>query len=103
MKSKLIIAIAIAVAFGSIGLSTEPQSSSTSTPTAGREMHRQMMPIHARLIEEQKAQDSEIDKLLAEVQAASGEKRIDAIVAVLKKLIEQRKAMNAEIAAHLDR
>lgn len=103
MKSKLIIAIAITIAFGSIGFSTEPQSSSTSTPAADSEMHRQMMPIHARLIEEQKAQDTEIDKLLAEVQTVTGEKRIDAIVAVLKKLIEQRKAMNSEIAAHLDR
>ncbi len=54
------------------------------------------------MMEEQKAQDAEIDKLVAEMNTATGEKRIDAIVAVLKKLIEQRKTMHEKMAAQLD-
>ncbi len=65
--------------------------------------HKEMMPLHVKLMEQQKAQDYEIEKLLAEMNAATGEKRVDAISAVLNKLVEQRKAMNAEIAAHLDK
>jgi hypothetical protein len=37
------------------------------------------------------------------MNAATGEKRVDAIVAVLNKVVEQRKAMLAEMAAHLDK
>jgi hypothetical protein len=51
----------------------------------------------------QKAQDDEINKLLTEMNNITGEKRIDAIAAVLNKLVEQRRGMNAEISAHLDK
>jgi hypothetical protein len=68
-----------------------------------KQKHREIMPMHAKMIEEQKAQDTEIDKLAAEMNAATGEKRIDAIIAVLNKLIQQRKDMHAKMAAHLDR
>jgi len=64
--------------------------------------HREMMPKHAKMMEEQKAQDAEIEKLQAEMNAATGEKRIDAIVAVVNKLIEQRKTMHEKMAAQLD-
>ena len=68
-----------------------------------QQKHREMMPVHAKLIEKQKAQDAEIEKLLAEMNSATGEKRIDAIVAVINKLIEQRKVMHAEMAASIGR
>jgi cell division protein FtsL len=68
-----------------------------------QQKHREMMPMHAKMMEEQQKQDAEIDKLRAEMNAASGEKRVDAIVAVLNKLIEQRKIMNENMAAHLDK
>jgi len=61
-----------------------------------------MMPKHAKMIEEQNAQDAEIEKLQAEMNAATGEKRINAIVAVVNKLIEQRKTMHEKMAAQLD-
>jgi cell division protein FtsL len=64
--------------------------------------HREMMPKHAKMVEEQKVQDAEIDKLVAEMNTATGEKRVDAIVAVLKKLIEQRKTMHEKMAAQVD-
>lgn len=37
------------------------------------------------------------------MNTATGEKRVDAIVAVLNKLVEQRKIINDKIAAHLDK
>jgi cell division protein FtsL len=68
-----------------------------------KQKHREMMPMHEKMMEEQKKQDAEIDKLAAEMNAATGEKRVDAIVAVVNKLIEQRKEMHQEMAAHLDK
>lgn len=56
-----------------------------------------------RMMEIQKAQDAEIDKLVATMNSATGDQRIDAIVAVINKLVEQRRTMHAEMAAHLDK
>jgi NADH:ubiquinone oxidoreductase subunit E len=53
-----------------------------------------------KMMEMQKKQDAELDELIAEMNATTGEKRIDAIMAVLNKLVEQRKEMHAEMASH---
>jgi hypothetical protein len=41
-----------------------------------------------------KEQDAELDKLVASVNSASSDKKLDAIAAVVAKLVEQRKAMH---------
>ena len=65
--------------------------------------HRELMPIHVKMREEQKKQDAELEPLLAAMNAATGEKRMDALIAVVNKLVEQRKAMSEKVASHLDR
>jgi len=55
------------------------------------------------MMEIQKAQGAEIDKLVTIMDAATGEQRVDAMVAVINKLVEQRKTMHAEAASHRDR
>ena len=42
-------------------------------------------------------QDAQIDKLVAEMNSASADKKLDAIAAVLTKLVEQRKAMHEQM------
>jgi hypothetical protein len=44
-----------------------------------------------------KDQDAELDKLVAEMNTASADKKVDAIAAVLTKLVEQRKAMHEQM------
>ena len=44
-----------------------------------------------------KDQDTELDKLLTEMNSASADKKIDAVAAVVTKLVEQRKAMHEEM------
>jgi hypothetical protein len=100
MKTKTISLMLITAAFSCATLrGQEPDK------MQGMDMqkHQQMMPVHAKIIEMQKAQDAEIDRLLSEMNNATGEKRLDTIVAVLNKFVEQRKAMNAEMATHLDK
>lgn len=65
--------------------------------------HRDLMPIHIKMQGEQKRQDTELEPLLAAMNAATGEKRVDALIAVVNKLVEQRKAMQEKIAGFLDR
>lgn len=100
MKARYIVAAVFAVALQS---ATVFAQDSGGMQGMDQQKHREMMPIHAKLIDQQKAQDAEIEKLLAEMNSATGEKRIDAIIAVVNKMVEQRKAMHAEMAAHIDR
>jgi hypothetical protein len=44
-----------------------------------------------------KDQDAELDKLVAEMNSAPSEKKADAIVAVVNKLVEQRKARHEQM------
>lgn len=65
--------------------------------------HRELMPIHVLMQGEQKKQDAELEPLLAAMNAATREKRVDALIAVVNKLVEQRKAMQEKVASFLDR
>lgn len=97
MKPKRYAAIVIVTALSSAALPAQDGM------PANKEAHRDLMPRHAMLQEMQARQDAEIDQLLAVMNAASGEKKVDAIAAVVTKLVEQRKAMHAKMAALLDR
>jgi Spy/CpxP family protein refolding chaperone len=44
-----------------------------------------------------KEQDAELDKLVAEMNSASADKKLDAVAAVVTKLVEQRKAMHEQM------
>lgn len=44
-----------------------------------------------------KDQDAELDKLVAEMNSTSADKKLDAVVAILSKLVEQRKAMHEQM------
>ena len=96
MKTKILLTTACAI--GLISSIAPAQS-----PSEMDRRHREMMPLHAKLMEKQKAQEAEIDKLLIEMNSAIGEKRIDAIIAVINKVVEQRREMQAEMASHFDR
>jgi len=100
MKAKVLTWVC---AFGMIATPLFAQDPTGEYRLKKQPEHSELMPIHAKLLQMQKTQDAEIEKLLAEMNAATGEKKIDAIAAVIGKLVEQRKAMNAEIASHLDR
>ncbi|MEI6350660.1 MAG: hypothetical protein WCP06_06090 [Verrucomicrobiota bacterium] len=57
----------------------------------------EMMEWRKKMADEMKAQDAELDRLAAEMNAATGEKKVDAVAAVLNKMIEQRKAWHARM------
>ena len=44
-----------------------------------------------------KEQDAELDKLVAEMNSASADKKLDAVAAVVTKLVEQCKAMHEQM------
>ncbi len=100
MKTPITLAVAIAVTLARGTLFAQDLGGMQGMD---KRKHREMMPMHENMMEKQKAQDAEIEKLLAEMKGATGDKRVDAMEAVLNKLVEQRKAMHAEMALHLDK
>ncbi|CAN5751319.1 hypothetical protein BH09VER1_BH09VER1_12160 [soil metagenome] len=97
IKAKRFAIIAIVAALSAAALPAQEEM------PANKEAHRELMPMHVMMEEMQARQDAEIDKLLAKMNAATGEKKVDAIAAVVTKLVEQRKIMHAKMAAMLDR
>ena len=57
----------------------------------------QMADWHQKMMEKIKAQDAEMDKLIQEMNAASGEKKVEALAAIANKAMEERKAWHAEM------
>ena len=72
MKTKLILAIAAAAVLPVAGIAAEESASDQST------------------------QNAELNKLLTEVNTAPADQKISAIVTLLNKLVEQRKATNEQ-------
>ena len=50
-----------------------------------------------QMISNWKDQDAELDKLVAEMTSAPADKKLDAVAAVLSKLVEKRKAMHEQM------
>jgi len=57
----------------------------------------EMMEWHQKMMEKIKAQDAELDKLVQDMNAATGDKKVDAIAAIVNKVMEERKAWHAEM------
>jgi hypothetical protein len=100
MKTMTILAITAAMTLGAM---SAPAQNPDKMRQMDPKLHRELMPVHAKLLEEQKRQDAEMAKLLAEMNSATGERRIDALIAVVNKLIEQRRAMQERMGALLDK
>ena len=65
------------------------QQSSDTTAMKGMDM--------SQMMSNSKDQDAELDKLVAEMNSASADKKLDAVAAVVAKLVEQRKAMHEQM------
>ena len=55
------------------------------------------MGMKGKMMSNWKEQDAELDKLVAEMNNAPADKKLDAVAAVLTKLVEQRKAMHGQM------
>lgn len=58
-----------------------------------------MMEMHQKMQADMQAMEAETDKLVAEMNQATGQKKIDAMAALLTKLVEQRKTMMGKMDA----
>ena len=68
-------------------------SGKTETTDQKQEQNTGMMG-KGQMMSNWKEQDAELDKLVAEMNSAPADKKLDAVAAVLTTLVEQRKAMH---------
>jgi hypothetical protein len=60
----------------------------------GKDMGSMMGMDMGNMMSKWKDQEAELDKLVADMNSAASDKKVDAIAAVVTKLVEQRKAMH---------
>src|SRR5258707_9290511 len=101
MKTTYLFATLVAAALPLGALTAEDSNKPEATPQK-QEQNSDMMGMKGMMGKEQmmsywKDQDAELDKLVAEMNSASADKKIEAVVTVLNKLVQQRKAMNEQM------
>jgi len=94
MKTTHLMATLIVAA--TLPLTTIPAQDTVQTETTDQKQEEssETMGMKGKMMSNWKEQDAELDKLVAEMNSAPADRKLDAVAAVLTKLVEQRKAMH---------
>ena len=94
MKTTHLLAAMIAAATLPLTAISAEQTGQTETTDQKQDQSSETMGMKGKMMSNWKDQDAELDKLVAEMNSAPADKKLDAVAAVLTKLVEQRKAMH---------
>jgi hypothetical protein len=101
MKTTYLLATLVAAALPLAAVTAEDSSKPEATDQK-QEQNSDMMGMKGmmgkgQMMSNWKEQDAELDKLVAEMNSASADKKLEAVVTVLNKLVQQRKAMHEQM------
>jgi len=101
MKRIHLLAIFVAAALPLATITAEDSSKTEATDQkqeqgSGMKEMKGMMG-KCQMMSNWKDQDADVDKLVAEMNNAPADKKLDTVVAILNKLVEQRKAMHEQM------
>ncbi len=98
MRATHILATLVAATLP-LSVITAEDSSKDETSDQKQEQNSNMkgMMGKGQMMSNWKDQDAELDKLVAEMNSAPADKKVDAVAAVVAKLVEQRKAMHEQM------
>jgi hypothetical protein len=102
IRSSLALALALAI--------WSPGQSQSAEPAEGKMMMKGKMMTHCqemkeqkqKMMEDMKAQDTELTEQVARMNSAPENKKVDLIAAIVTRMAEQRIAMNARMAKMQD-
>jgi hypothetical protein len=104
MKTKYLLAtlVAASLPFAAIvaedsaktGTTDQQQEQASDMAAMKGMMGMKCMMGKGRMMSDLKEQDAELDQLVAEMNKAPADKKLDAVAAVLNKLVQERKAMH---------
>ena len=75
---------------GRITLRADAQAQAPSTQSSMPDM----MKMHEQMMAEMKASDAKLDALVKQMNAATGDAKVNAVAAVVSELVRQHKAMH---------
>ena len=96
MKARYLIITLIAAGLPLAGLIAE--DSANKEPTQKDEQNVSMAQGSKMMCKSWSQQDAELDQLVVDMKNAAADKKVDAVAAVVAKLVEQRKAAHDEMA-----
>lgn len=96
MKSTYLLAAIIAATLPFATVLAEDTAKPAATDQNSNKMEMMGMS-KGQMMSSLKDQDAELDKLVTDMNNAPADKKVDAIAAVLTKLVEQRKAMHEQM------
>jgi acyl-CoA reductase-like NAD-dependent aldehyde dehydrogenase len=82
--TRLVLPSALALAVAALAIAQQPQQ---------KQGQQQMQQQRRAFMEQMQERNRKLDDLVAKMNAAKGEKKVDAIAAVINEMMEQRKAM----------
>ena len=95
--STLLVALAasagVFIIATSVGAQAPPAQGSQPRDQAPSNM-QDMMKMHEQMMAEMKAADSRLDALVTDMNAATGEAKVNAVAAVVTELVRQQKSMH---------
>jgi hypothetical protein len=95
MKTSYLVIPLIAAALPMAGLIA--QDSGKNETTQKEEQNSSVTGKDQMMCKSWSQQDAELDKLVADMNSASSDKKLDAIAAVVAKLVEQRKSTHEQM------
>lgn len=78
-----------------------PEQGKADASAPAPDQHKQMMAMMA-MMNDMKAADAKLDALVATMESAQGGEKTTAMAAVVKALVDQRKAMRSSMAGMMD-
>jgi hypothetical protein len=104
----IVALFAIAPVAKIVGVSVSARGQQSSPPSTTQQEHehtqpsaqpntQDMMKMHQQMMADMNAADAKLDQLVQQMNAASGEAKVDATAAVVTELVRQQKSMHAHM------
>jgi hypothetical protein len=98
IRSSLSLLMALAIWFPVQSQAAEPAQGKMMTEAKMMERCQSMMEQKQKMMEDMKAQDAELTEQLTRMNSAPEDKKVGLIAAIITRMVEQRTAMNAQMA-----
>ncbi|MDB6108601.1 MAG: hypothetical protein JWR69_351 [Pedosphaera sp.] len=98
-SSVLMVALAVGASVPAGAQPSTPTTNDTSGTNMWMQHRQQMKAMRQQLKADIKAQDDELQQLVTQMNSAPADQKVDAIAAVVSKLVEDRLATHQEMEA----
>jgi hypothetical protein len=94
------LAIVVVVSSGTrsdIGAATPRSQTTQAAPQPQQPSMQDMMKMHEQMLAEMKAGEAKLDALVKEMNAATGDAKVNAVAAVVNELVREHRAMHGRM------